>query len=169
MAKASTSFLKNTPTETEIQAEKLHELIATLATHKIAIEEWVDFAQVLQQAGFLSAMKGIVHAADAITLVLVNQMLKPQNTQFVKNIFTLVETIAAFDTSTLQETRKWIGEGIKTAETAALHPQPLSMLDLWKQLRDPEVSLALQTTLGFLQGFGHALAESQSSKSPSSK
>lgn len=164
MAKASTACITQKLSEYDIQADHVDELVAELAAHKEAVVEWLTVIEAMHQSGVLAITSGLLNATDNISKVLVEQVLKPQNTQLIKNVLTTVSGVGAVDPASLQHMLTWFTEGSQSAQSALDHPHSMGMMEMWRLLRDPDVMLALNAAFGFLKGFGHAIAESHPSE-----
>src|ERR1700730_12154039 len=102
MAKVDKKIQRFIPSEQQIQAEKIQELQKSAAQHEIALQEMLEFVQVLHESGLLEIVTAFIKAREHTTRVVIDQLTRPPVTRIVDNIVQAASTLGDLDPKSME-------------------------------------------------------------------
>ncbi|TCP59305.1 uncharacterized protein YjgD (DUF1641 family) [Tumebacillus sp. BK434] len=158
MAKATTVIEKRVPTQAEQEAEAMQEVMSAVAKNKDALLTFLDVLGELQESGALDMAHGALKSRHQIGVIGIGQLNKSGAQNIIKNGMSTVQFLAQLDPNKLQTMLGAVASGVDSAVTAEeQRPQKKpGLYDLFKRMRDPQVTSALGMMLNFLRGMGAA-------------
>ncbi|WP_411345309.1 DUF1641 domain-containing protein [Paenibacillus sp. WLX1005] len=183
MARAINKIERHVPTEAELQAESLTQIIGAIADNKEAILKTVDIVKELNEAGVLDIASAALKNRTEVGIhgvKLINALNVPP---LLRNLFTLTEMVGSIDPIEMNRLLSALGNGLEhiseidpTNKQYGDHfdKEPPGMLGLLKTMRDPDVRTTLAFGLHFLKAMGSELnkpkpAEEEVIPNPSGK
>lgn len=167
MAKAINRIERHVPTEAEIQAESLTQIIGAIAENKEAILKTIEIVKELNDAGMLDIADAALKNRTDIGVhgvKLINSLNVPP---LIRNMFTLTQMVGKIDPMEMDRLLKAFGNGLTHLDD--IDPtnkrdggdhtdnEPPSMLGLLKTMRDPNVRTTMAFGLHFLKAMGSEL------------
>jgi uncharacterized protein YjgD (DUF1641 family) len=116
--------------------------------HREAIERTVSLLRALNERGYLDAAEATIEGGPAVQAALARFLAQSQDIRLAQNLKVLFELASRIDVATALG-RSGAGPGDGAAP-------PMGLLELRRQLRDPEVSAGLRTVLRLLGAVGRA-------------
>jgi uncharacterized protein YjgD (DUF1641 family) len=157
MAAPIQQISRSVKTQQESEAESFQSLLSVVAQNKETLEETMRLMQELHESGMLEALNAMLTAKEKIAKILVEQALRPEATILINNMMSIVGGLTKLDpqvtASLMNGLAAGMGEGSKSVQLA----KKVSVLDLAKAIKDPDVNRALKFGIGFLKGFGKSL------------
>lgn len=158
MAKATTTIEKRVPTQAEQEAEALQEVMSAVVKNKDALLTFLDVLGELQESGALDMAHGALKSRRQIGVIGINQLNKSGAQNMIKNGMNTMQFLAQLDPNKLQTMLGAVASGVDHAvQPDAERPQKKTgLFDLFKQMRDPQVTSSIGMMLNFLRGMGAA-------------
>lgn len=152
MAKPIQEIRRLPLSDAERRERDLEDILQALTDHQSAVLETVELLQGLHERGILSFLNSLLANGDHVLAIMVKELNKPQNTRLLQNLAQLVVMMGSIELDKLNRIVDGAQSGLK--EAAAQSDDDLSLLGLWRAMRDPEVQRALSILLGALKGIG---------------
>lgn len=157
MAKPIKDVVRHEPTEAELQAQALGELLAVVAKHGDAIKDLLKVLELLHEMGAMEVIGGLIQSREKVMEIGVSQLSKPTMTRGVNNMMSAVGMIGELEPDMIRKVVAGVVNGIDRSNEALQSNEKLGMFDLLKVLRDPNANRALTMAVGFLKGLGEKL------------
>ncbi len=159
MATPITSIKIKQLTPEEIQQEKILELQALLADQKDSINKIFEITADLDDSGILDAVKAMLYAKEDISEIAVNQAAREPVKNLINHVLTVAGMLTDIDPAVTIKLTNSVKSGLNEAELYEGNKQSVTILDLMKALKDPDINRSLKYGLNFLQGMGKGLDE----------
>ncbi|RNB84576.1 DUF1641 domain-containing protein [Brevibacillus fluminis] len=159
MAKPITTIRKAEPTPEEWQKARLEEVLQEVSENAEGLLETVKLLQELHEAGILPAIHSLVKAKEDIAKIALGQLLRPPVTNAINSAMGVMEALTEIDPDTSKKMVHSLANGVKKAQEGLEANQTVSLFDLMKVLKDPDINRAIGFGLNFLKGMGEGLKE----------
>jgi uncharacterized protein YjgD (DUF1641 family) len=155
MAKSIRAIERKIPTEAEVQAESLQEIVKVLSDNRQAIVSVLDVVNELQQSGAFDMARGILKNRENLESIGLEFIQVARIPGMLKNLILVMQFLGRLDP---KKTEKLIG-GLSVGLDQAMQTEekPKNMWGLVSLMRDPEVMASISTALHFLRGMGSEL------------
>ncbi len=166
MARAINRIERHEPTEAEIQAESLSQVIDAIASNKEAILKTIGIVKELNNAGMLDIASAALENRTEVGLhgvQLINALNVPP---LLHNVLTMVKMLGGIDPNEMSRLINALGSSLghlsEMDPTNRQHgdhieKEPPGMLALLKMMRDPDVRTTMTFGLQFLKTMGGEL------------
>ena len=154
MAKVDKKIQRFIPSEQQIQAEKIQELQKSAAQHEIALQEMLEFVQVLHESGLLEIVTAFIKAREHTTRVVIDQLTRPPVTRIVDNIVQAASTLGDLDPKSMEALLGSVVRGVNRVGEQLNKDETIHFFDLLKAIRDPQINRAFFVLTEFLRGMG---------------
>ncbi|MED4071867.1 DUF1641 domain-containing protein [Priestia endophytica] len=159
MAKPITKIEKPVLTEEEEQERTLQEVLHELSKNVGGVKETMTLLQELHKSGILGAVNHLVEAKEDVTKIAVEQMLRPPVTNAINNAMAAAGALTDVDPQTTEKLASGFAKGLQKAEEGVKEEKKMSMFELARSLKDPDVNRAIKFSLNLLKGVGEGLKE----------
>jgi uncharacterized protein YjgD (DUF1641 family) len=166
MAQPIQKIVRPVKSEAELEAERLAEVRKETAADADGLIEALKLLQAMHDRGALELVAAIFQRGDRVLNILVDILAQPGATNALKNVIAVAEAFGQVDAESILKYGKGVSAGLANAskfahaaESAA--SKPLGIVELVKQLKDPDVSAAVRVGLAFLKGFGQTVRQSE--------
>lgn len=159
MAKPITTIRRTEKTEEELQQERLAQVLQEVSENADGLLETIQLLQELHEAGILPAIHSLVKAKEDIAKIALSQLLRPPVTNAINNAMGAMEALTEVDSQMSKKMIHSLVSGVKKAQEGLEANQTVSLFDLMKVLKDPDINRALGFGLNFLKGMGEGLKE----------
>ncbi len=157
MAAPITSITKKQQSAEELQQQKLDELQTLLATHDKAIEKLLGIAGELHHSGMLEAAESMMKAKEQIAHIAIGQVSREPVKNLINHVMSAGAAMTQVDPELTAKLSSSAVKGIEAASKYAKTDQKISLFELAKSLKDPDINRAIGFGLHFLKGMGHEL------------
>lgn len=154
MAKAITNIEPAKNTKEETRRESLEEIQDALVENKEAVLGTIELMKNMEQSGVTRIANGLFAEGDKVLDVIVQEAVKEENTNALRNVLMLMGTLGTIDMKQIEPLLLKVNHGIARV---AENPDPekkTGYLELFKKLKDPEVNRSLTIMVRFLEGMG---------------
>ncbi len=162
VANATTAIVKHAQTTEDKSMVALRALEDAMATDPQAVVQMLHTISLLRANGVLDIMNAFLEQSEDIFKIIVDQAGKPGYAEGLKNVLAVLQMFGSFDlrvfVSPVTKTAKSIEEGTV--------PRVNGVMDMWRYLHDPDVSLGLGMMLSFLKGIGEAVNQTGMQSDP---
>ncbi len=144
------------PTEEELQAESLVEILKAVSDNRQAIISFLDILKELQEAGLLDIVQGIMKNRSNLGSVGF-EFIKVANVPIMLKKYHPCRAVflGRLDPAKTQKLISGIGSGLE--QSMHKGEEPANLWGLLGLLKDPNVTASISTTLHFLRGLGEEL------------
>jgi uncharacterized protein YjgD (DUF1641 family) len=160
VAQAIQQIVRPVKSEADIESERLAEVRKQIALDADGLVEGLKLLQAMHDRGVLELLVAVFERGDRVLQKLVDLAAQPGTTQALKNLAVAMEMWSRLDSEDIQKLGHGVSAGFAHAAEGA-SPKPLSIFELMRELKDPDVSAAVRAVLAFLKGFGQALREAE--------
>ncbi|WCN37602.1 DUF1641 domain-containing protein [Aneurinibacillus uraniidurans] len=157
MAKPIQDVTRHEPTEAELQAQALGELLSVVAKHGDAIKDLLKIVELLHEMGAMEVIGGLIQSREKVMEIGVSQLSKPTMTRGINNVMSAVGMVGELEPEMIRKVVSGVVNGIDRSNEELQSNQKMGMFDLIKVLRDPNANRALTMAVGFLKGLGEKL------------
>lgn len=157
MARPITSIKLKQLTPEEIQQEKLSELQLLITEQEQAINKILEITGELDDIGVFDAVQAMVKAKEDIAEIAVNQVSREPVTNLINHVMKISGMLTEIDPGVTEKLAASVKNGLDEAELHAGNNQAVSVFDLMKSLKDPDVNRSIKFGLNFLKGMGKGL------------
>ncbi|MCZ2258336.1 DUF1641 domain-containing protein [Sporosarcina sp. G11-34] len=159
MAAPITSIKLKALTSAETEQEKLAELQSLIAEQEQAINKILEITGELNDIGVLDAVQAMIKAKEDIAEIAVNQASREPITNLVNHVLNASGMLTSIDPEVTEKLAAGVKSGLHEIELHGGNNETISVFDLMKSLKDPDVNRAIQFGLHFLKGMGKGLDE----------
>lgn len=159
MATPITSIKLKQQTAEEIQQEKLLELQSLITEQKQSINKIFEITAELDDAGVLDAVKAMLEAKEDIAEIAVGQVAREPVTNLINHVMNVSGMLTDIDPAVTVKLTESVKSGLNEAELYEGNNQSISVFDLMKSLKDPDINRSIKYGLHFLKGMGKGLDE----------
>ncbi|MFD6441289.1 DUF1641 domain-containing protein [Peribacillus sp. NPDC060186] len=159
MAKPITKIDEPTFTEKEKQDQTLEKVLQDLSQNADGIKETIKLLQELHESGILGAINNLVEAKEKVAKIAVGQMLRPPVTNALNNAMAAAGALTELDPEVTQKLVGGLSKGLQKAEEGFRVNKKVSVFDLVKLMRDPDVNRVIRFSIDLLKGLGEGLKD----------
>jgi uncharacterized protein YjgD (DUF1641 family) len=159
MAKPITKIEEPILTEKEKQDQSLEKVLQDLSQNTDGIKETIKLLQELHDSGILGAINNLVEAKEHVAKIAVGQMLRPPVTNALNNAMAAAGALTELDPEITQKLVGGLSKGLQRAGEGFKENKKVSIFDLVKLLRDPDVNRVLRFSIDLLKGLGEGLKD----------
>ncbi|WAH41120.1 DUF1641 domain-containing protein [Alicyclobacillus fastidiosus] len=159
MANSITSIVRPVETEAEIEARRLERVRTQTAIDADGIVEGMKLLQAMHDKGLLEILVALFDRGDKVMSKLVDILSTPGATNALQTALAALQGIGKIDGAAVAKSLDGVAAGVDRVANAQLSTKPMSVFELLKQLRDPDVSAALRLGLEFLKGVGNSVRQ----------
>lgn len=157
MARPTSAIARAVKTPEEERSDALETLLEHASDHSEALLEVLALVQALHEQGALGALTALSQQGDAALGVAMETLSQsPGYAQGARNALALAQSLATLDDQTVATTQRMVTGGVQAFASAQPPAKPLSVFDLLRALKDPDVSAGLAALLALLKGIGAA-------------
>jgi uncharacterized protein YjgD (DUF1641 family) len=155
MAKSIRTIERKFPTEEEVQAESVKEILHVLSENREAIVSFMGILKEVHEAGVFDIGHGVLQNRKSLESIGLEFIKVANIPVMLKNVILATQFLGRLDPI---RTEKLIG-GLSNGLDQAMQQQdkPKSMWGLLGLMRDPNVMASISTALHFLRGMGDEL------------
>ena len=157
MATPITSIKFKQQTPEEIQQEKLFELQSLITEQKESINKIFEITAELDDAGVLDAVKAMLEAKEDIAEIAVGQVAREPVTNLINHVMNVSGMLTNIDPGVTEKLVASVESGLNEAELHGENNRAISVFDLMKSLKDPDINRSIKYGLHFLKGMGKGL------------
>ncbi|MCF6410247.1 DUF1641 domain-containing protein [Pseudalkalibacillus salsuginis] len=154
MAKATRKVEPLVPSKDEAREKGIEEIEQALAERKDAILELIDLVDRLHESDLLPFISALVNHRDQARSAFFREINRPHNAKFARNVVDFIGFLGTIEFEKMQPFMEKINRGILEADIEEEKDDMISMLQLIKSLKDPEVNRSIRSILAFLRGMG---------------
>ncbi|MFB5191231.1 DUF1641 domain-containing protein [Alicyclobacillus fastidiosus] len=159
MANSITSIVRPVETEAEKEARRLEQVRAQTALDADGIMEGMKLLQAMHDKGLLEILVALFDRGDKVMSKLVDIVSTPGATTALQTALAALQGVGKIDGAQIAKSLDGVAAGVDRVANAELSTKPMSVFELLKQLRDPDVSAALRLGLEFLKGVGSSVRQ----------
>ncbi|CAM3025257.1 DUF1641 domain-containing protein [Paenibacillus sediminis] len=153
MAKSINTIERRIPTEEELQAESLEQILKAVSDNRKAIVQFLDILKELQEAGALDIVQGILKNRNSLGFVGFEFMKVANIPTMLKNMIIVSQFLGRLDPAATQKLINGLDNGLEQSMKTE-GKATRSVWSLLSSVRDPYVTSAMSTMLHFLRGMG---------------
>ncbi|MGG0286343.1 DUF1641 domain-containing protein [Peribacillus butanolivorans] len=157
MAKPITKIDEPIFTEKEKQDQTLEKVLQDLSENADGIKETIKLLQELHESGILGAINNLVEAKEIVAKIAVGQLLRPPVTNAVNNAMEAAGVLTELNPEMTKKLVGGLSKGLQKAEEGFQLNKKVSVFDLVKLMRDPDVNRVMRFSLDLLKGLGEGL------------
>ncbi|QQZ08301.1 DUF1641 domain-containing protein [Heyndrickxia vini] len=159
MAKPITKIDEPILTEKEKQDQLLEKILKDLSQNTDGIKETIQLLQELHVSGILGAINNLVEAKEEVAKIAVGQMLRPPVTNALNNAMAAAGMLTELDPEMMKKMMGGLSKGLQKAEEGLQLNKRVTIFDLIKIMKDPDVNRAMGFGINFLKGLGEGLKD----------
>lgn len=159
MAKPITKIDEPILTEKEKQDQSLKGVLQDLSQNADGIKETMQLLQELHESGILGAINNLVEAKEQVAKIAVGQMLRPPVTNAINNAMAAGGLLTEMNPETTKKLMGGLSKGLQKAEEGLQANKKVSVFDLVRLMRDPDVNRVLKFSIDLLKGLGEGLKD----------
>jgi len=159
MAKPITKIEEPILTEKEKKDQALEKVLQDLSQNTEGIKETIKLLQELHESGILGAINNLVEAKENVAKIAVGQMLRPPVTNALNNAMAAAGVLTELDPEITQKLVGGLSKGLQRAEEGFRANKKVSVFDLIKLTRDPDVNRVIRFSIDLLKGVGEGLKD----------
>ncbi|SEB48262.1 DUF1641 domain-containing protein [Paenibacillus sp. GP183] len=155
MAKAISYIERKLPTDEELQAESLADVLKAISDNRQAILAFLDILKEMENSGMLDIIRGIMKNRTSLGSVGMEFINVAKIPNMLKNVIMASQFLGRIEPKDTEKLINGLDSGLKKAMKK--EEESISMLGLLGLLRDPDVKTTLSKGLHLLQGMGKSL------------
>nr|WP_195891648.1 DUF1641 domain-containing protein [Bacillus ndiopicus] len=157
LAKLISTIKKEQLTEEQLQAQKLEDLKRLVTDNEEAVTQIFTILTELNDIGALEAASKLIEAKEEIAHITLGQLTRKPVTNIINNLMGVAGALSDMDPATTTKLIDALNSGIDEANKAVETDEKIGVLQLMKQLKDPDVNRAVNFGVHFLKGLGKGL------------
>ncbi|WP_408007723.1 DUF1641 domain-containing protein [Pseudalkalibacillus sp. A8] len=142
------------PSKDEFREKGMEEIEQALAERKDAIIELIHLVDRLHESDLLPLINALVNHRDLATSAFFREINRPHNAKFARNVVDFIGFLGTIEFKNMQPFMEKINKGMLEADVEEEKDDMISMFQLIKALKDPEVNRSIRVILAFLRGMG---------------
>lgn len=154
MAKPITDIEPIKISEAEQKQKDTEDILTALTNNKASVLEFLELLQHLHERGLLDFINGMLGQGDKVMGIAAREFNKPGISDSLDHMMNMVQMLGEIDMHKIKGLATNINEGMVYAEKNLEAGEKVSMFDLVKALKDPEINRAITALLSFLKGAG---------------
>lgn len=161
MAKSIRHIEKSIPNPKQEQTEAITEVLEKLAENREALLASLDILNGLHQAGVLDIINGLLKSRHKVGAIALAQLNHKGTYSIVKNLFAVIEFFSSVDPVHLKNILEGVENGLERSAEAIKNNEQMSLWEMFRSVRDPDVNKSITTFMNILSGFGEELGNKQ--------
>ncbi|WPK12184.1 DUF1641 domain-containing protein [Lysinibacillus louembei] len=157
MAKLISTIKKEELTTEQLQAQKLEDLKQLVANNEDAVKQIFTILTELNDIGALEAASKLIEAKEEVAHIALGQLTRKPITNIMNNLMGVAGALSDMDPSTTAKLIDALNSGLDEGNKAVEADEKIGVLQLMKQLKDPDVNRAVNFGVHFLKGLGKGL------------
>ncbi|PZE20584.1 DUF1641 domain-containing protein [Paenibacillus xerothermodurans] len=159
MANAISYIERKIPTQEQLQAEAMAEILQKLTENKRTIIWALDLLNELSEAGVLDIIQGIMKNRSTMAAIGLDFINIANIPTMAKTVIGFTQLLGRIDPKTTEKLITGMEKGLNAAMKPDVEPQ--GVFALMGMMRDPNVRAAMSTGLRFMQGLGEGLNQKE--------
>lgn len=163
MAKAITNIEKYITNKDEEKQQSIEQILDAVSENREALITFLDILKELQEFGVLDIIQGALKNRHEISVIAVSQLNQPSMHHIMKTGMQAIQFLGRLEPEKVQNILQAVELGIeKLVDT-----QSNKSLGLWgmgKAMLNPNVSLALNAMINFMDGMGEGMKKPEKQK-----
>ncbi|MDI3297846.1 MAG: DUF1641 domain-containing protein [Bacillota bacterium] len=144
----------------EEEAElSLERLAFEVARHEEAIREALRLLQALHDHGWLRLAAALLENGDRVAARGLEELARPRNLRALRNLVAIAGTLSRVEPAQVERLSGGLAPALQAAADRLEAGEPVGLLGLARQAREPAVNRGLQALLAALAAFGRAAGE----------
>lgn len=157
MAKLISTIKKEELTTEQLQAQKLEDLKQLVANNEDAVKQIFTILTELNDIGALEAASKLIEAKEEVAHIALGQLTRKPITNIMNNLMGVAGALSDMDPATTAKLIDALNSGLDAGNKAVEADEKIGVLQLMKQLKDPDVNRAVNFGVHFLKGLGKGL------------
>lgn len=157
MAKLISTIKKEELTTEQLQAQKLEDLKQLVANNEDAVKQIFTILTELNDIGALEAASKLIEAKEEVAHIALGQLTRKPITNIMNNLMGVAGALSDMDPATTAKLIDALNSGLDEGNKAIEADEKIGVLQLMKQLKDPDVNRAVNFGVHFLKGLGKGL------------
>ena len=141
--------------ETNVQEESLDgtlDLATLLAKHGEEIDSFLDLVKSASESGIFTLLKALFENKGEAMTQISDEISKPQNTRFVRNLLTVYTLLSNIDPDTVRKFMLNLASAVD--KSSSLKDEgPMGLMALNRNMKDPDVSVGFRVLFEVAKGF----------------
>jgi uncharacterized protein YjgD (DUF1641 family) len=158
MAEAITKIAQSPDVEKTKVTAQLSELISQLSTNTDVLSEGLNLLQAMHRRGVLELLTALFERGDKLAVQWMEILAQPGSVNVLKLVMAVADGLTSYDAEAVNRSLKSLSGGLDSALAAPRPEKPLSVFDILKLTRDPDVAIAVNAGFAFLRGVGQSLS-----------
>ncbi len=141
--------------ETKVQEESLDgtlDIPTLLAKHGEEIDAFLDLVKSASESGIFTLLKSLFENKGEAMTQLSDEITKPQNTRFVRNLLTIYTLLSNIDPDTVRKFMLNLA-GAVDKSSSLKDEGPMGLMALNRNMKDPDVSVGFRVLFEVAKGF----------------
>ncbi|WP_100331118.1 DUF1641 domain-containing protein [Bacillus xiapuensis] len=159
MAAPITAIHKHKLTDDEIKEQKLEDLKTLLSENEDALNQIFSIVGELNSIGALEAATKLLQAKEDVANIVLHQISREPVTNLINHLMGVAGVLTAMDPEMTKKLVNSLNSGMEEANQQVNNNEKISMFDLMKILKDPDVNRAVKFGVHFMKGLGKGLKE----------
>lgn len=143
----------------EEQSAAIHGIIEQIAENHEVIQDSLTIIRDLHESGFIDIVKGLLVTRVKVGAIAMEQISQPGMLNIVRNVMTGIEFLSSMEPTQLKQILDSAQKGLERAKDAANDKSTPGLWGTIKATKDPNVKMALNTMILFLEGMGKGLKD----------
>ncbi|WP_107838710.1 DUF1641 domain-containing protein [Metasolibacillus meyeri] len=157
MAKLISTIKKEELTAEQLQAQKLEDLKQLVTENEDAVKQIFTILTELNDIGALEAASKLIEAKEEVAHIALGQLTRKPITNIMNNLMGVAGALSDMDPATTTKLIEALNSGLDEGNKAVEADEKIGVLQLMKQLKDPDVNRAVNFGVHFLKGLGKGL------------
>ncbi|MCT6924157.1 DUF1641 domain-containing protein [Metasolibacillus sp.] len=157
VAKLISTIKKEELTTEQLQAQKLEDLKQLVANNEDAVKQIFTILTELNDIGALEAASKLIEAKEEVAHIALGQLTRKPITNIMNNLMGVAGALSDMDPATTAKLIDALNSGLDEGNKAVEADEKIGVLQLMKQLKDPDVNRAVNFGVHFLKGLGKGL------------
>ncbi|MEC1178739.1 DUF1641 domain-containing protein [Metasolibacillus meyeri] len=157
VAKLISTIKKEELTAEQLQAQKLEDLKQLVTENEDAVKQIFTILTELNDIGALEAASKLIEAKEEVAHIALGQLTRKPITNIMNNLMGVAGALSDMDPATTTKLIEALNSGLDEGNKAVEADEKIGVLQLMKQLKDPDVNRAVNFGVHFLKGLGKGL------------
>lgn len=139
------------------RTENIESIVNQIAENREVIQDSLTILKELHESGLLDIVKGLLSTREKVGALAMEQINQPGMLNILRNVISGVEFLSSIDSKQLNHMLAGISNGLEHVSDTKT-----GSASLWgtiKATKDPNVLMALQTIVQFLEGMGKSVSD----------
>lgn len=159
MAAPIKKIVKEQLTNEEMTEQKLDNLKQLLSDNEETVNQLFTMLSELNDIGALEAANKLIEAKEEVAHIALGQLTRKPVTNIINNLMGLAGALTELDPETTAKLIASLNSGLDEANKVADSQEKVTLFQLAKLLKDPDINRAMNFGIHFLRGLGKGLKE----------